>query len=65
MAKISKEQSERIVQLEDKNNEELAAHAERVSDSQKDLLRDMDDRYRELQDKYDNLGKHMPGFSII
>ena len=65
MAKISKEQSERIVQLEDQNNEELAAHAERVSDSQKDLLRDMDDRYRELQDKYDNLGKHMPVFSII
>jgi len=57
LEKISRIQSERISELEDENIVESANHQRKKESCQKDLVKDMDDKYRDLQTKYDNLGK--------
>ena len=55
LERISKMQCERISELEDQTNVDLAKQMKRT-ESRKDLVRDLDDKYRDLQEKYDRLG---------
>lgn len=65
LEKISRMQSERISELEDQNTVDFANNLDRANTSQKDLVKDMDDKYRDLQHKYDKLGKLNFSFPVL
>lgn len=59
LVNLSRVQSDRIVQLEEENLYQRSSKPDQIQPLKTDLMRDLDDKYRTLQNKYNKLVSHI------